>query len=584
MIISFNCRYFSFSRKYILLPVLLLAFYSFAFAQTSINFTIPDSLKLKTYDELTTAFAADRNDSINRNLYAKTYIAKATKDRDSLRMAMGYELMGFIYYKDYPKSFVFYNKAIEVSENLGNLRYPAILYTYKGAVLSTDGKHKEALENHLKAIEYAELNNNKELLYVNKHNIGILKTHLELYDEALQIFKECYIYELYNKERDEEDFMYSHFSLADVYTATHELDSAIKYNIQGKKLALKLKNNDIQTLFSLNRGIIYFHQKKYKKSTELLENAIDSLHDSREKLTIINGLYHMAKSYDSLHQKDKAILNYKKVDSLFNKHPYHISSVIMNTYKALYTHYKTINDKENEAVYINKALLAHDTHKKDYQKISNKIIKTFDRRKLLEKQKELNKALSQKDKKYTTFIILAFIVFAIFIFTLLIFYIKQRNTKKRFHEFVEHQKRKASEIATEKTTPAINKNTKDIGLAEDVIDQLLNSLENFETAHTYIQSDITLPSLSKRFKTNSAYLSKVINTYKNKKFAEYLNDLRVAYAIEKIQSDKHFRLYTIKAIALEVGFNNSQSFARAFKRKTNIKPSDFIRQLEETKI
>ena len=121
---------------------------------------------------------------------------------------------------------------------------------------------------------------------------------------------------------------------------------------------------------------------------------------------------------------------------------------------------------------------------------------------------------------------------------------------------------------------------KKIGLAKDVIDQILGALEDFESKKLFIRPDITLPSLSKKFKTNSAYLSKVVNTYKDKKFAEYLNDLRVEYAIEKMQTDKNYRLYTIKAIALEVGFNNSQSFARAFKRKTGIKPSDFISQLE----
>ncbi|MGH1385899.1 helix-turn-helix domain-containing protein [Kordia sp.] len=576
MMTKFTQKYFSFTLANTLLSSIFFFFCAFSFAQQEFKFSIPDSLQSKSYKELKAAFDADRKDSIRRFIYAKSYIAKATKANIPLEMTKGYELLGFAYDHNYKKSFTFYDKAIEISKDLKNMRYPAILYTYKGAILSEKGNYKDALENHLKAIEYAETNNNIELVYVNKHNIGILKRHLELYDEALQIYKECYEYELNNPNRDELDFLNSHFSIADIYIETQAIDSAIIYNNKGYNLALKSNDPLILQIFTLNKGIIFFHQKKYPEAIKLIKNSMSILEGNIEKRVVINGLFHIAKAYDSLQQKEDAILHYRKVDSVFTAHPYNISSNIMNTYKALYSYYKTKKDKANEILFIEKALLASDINKKDYRTLSNKIIKTFDRRKLIEKQKKLNEALNRKDKKYVTFKIIALIVFCIFIFALTAFYTKQRQIKKRFQEFVRNHE-KAIETPKQ-PIKIVNEEATEIGLGKDVIDQLLTSLNNFEVKHAYIKPDITLPSLSKRFKTNSAYLSKVINTYKNKKFAEYLNDLRIDYAIDKIQTDKHFRLYTIKAIALEVGFNNSQSFARAFKRKTNIQPSDFIKQ------
>ncbi|WP_298508528.1 helix-turn-helix domain-containing protein [uncultured Kordia sp.] len=561
-----------------MLPSTLLLFCAVSFAQEGFEFVIPDSLQSKSYKELRAAFNSDRKDSIRRFVYAKSYVAKATKNNNRLEMTKGYELLGFAHNHNYKKSFIFYDKAIETSKDLKNARYPAILFTYKGAIFSEKGNYKDALENHLKAIEYAEANNNVELVYVNKHNIGILKRHLELYDEALNIFKECYDYELNDPNRDEFDFLHSHFSLADIYIETRVLDSAVKYNIAGHHLAQKLDKQYIKP-FILNEGIINFHQRKYRKTIALINSVIDSLGEDIPKRVIMNGLFYTAKAYDSLQEKEKAIRYYRKVDSVFTMHPYNFSMNLMESYKALSSYYKTINDQVNEVTYIEKALLAYDAHNEDYRSLSNKIIKTFDRRDLLEKQKELNEALNRKDKKYTTFMIIFWIVFIVFMLALAAFYIKQRQIKKRFQEFVKNHEK--TQKTKKKPIEIANEEVQKIGLADDIIDHLLSSLNNFETEHTYIKSDITLPSLSKQFKTNSAYLSKVINTYKNKKFAEYLNDLRVDYAIEKIQSDKHFHLYTIKAIALEVGFNNSQSFARAFKRKTGIKPSDFIRQLEK---
>ncbi len=574
---------FSFLWKKALFPSIFLLSCIFSFAQEVPELTIADSLQSKTYEDLKAAFASDKKDSIGRLIYAKTYLAKALKDEDSLRMAKAYELLGFLYLDEYPKSFVYYDKAIAISKDLGDKRYPAILYTYKGAVLSTDGKYEEALENHLIAMEYSEANGNEELLYVNKHNIGILKKHLELYEDALQIFQECYAYEFKNPDRDEYDFVFSHYSLADIYIKTHQLDSAKIYNTKGYSLALQLNQNRfIKDYFLVNEGIIEFYDKEYSKAIWRIQNAVDSLTNIRDKPILADGLFYIAKAYDSLQQQDKAIAYYKKVDSVFSKHPDFITSTLINTYKRLYSYYRTQNDPQNEALYIDKALAISDSSQVNYKSLSNRIIKTFDRRKLLQKQQELNKELNQKDKNYSTLKRISLAVVCIFIIVLLLFYTKQRQIKKRFQEFV--QQHEQAEKIPKKT---INVDTEDIhkiGLAKEVIDQILAALDDFESKNLFIESDITLPNLSKRFKTNSAYLSKVVNTYKNKKFAEYLNDLRVEYAIEKIQTDKQFRLYTIKAIALEVGFNNSQSFARAFKRKTGIKPSDFITQLESMNI
>ncbi|WP_114902386.1 helix-turn-helix domain-containing protein [Kordia sp. SMS9] len=581
MIIITIHEHLSFLWRNVLLSSIFIFSCAISFAQEISEFTIPDSLQSKTYEALITAFASDKKDSIGRLIYANTYFAKANKAKDTLEMTRGYELLAFAYAKDYPRSFVYYDKAIALSKDLKHKRYPAMLYTFKGAVLSTDGKYAKAMENHLKALEYADKNDNIELVYVNKHNIGLLKKYLELYDEALEIFKECYRYELNNENRKELDFALSHFSIAEIYIETKVLDSAIKYNTKGYQIALQQNFTDLKNLFLLNKGIIFYHQGKYAQAIQQINTAMDSLQHSREKLIIMNSFFHVAKSYDSLQKPAKAIVYYKKVDSVFTEHPHHISSTIMNTYKSLYNYYRSVNDKKNEMLYIEKALVTSNLNKKDYRTLSNKIIKTFDRRKLLQKQKELNKALNQKDKSYSVLKRVSLLVLCIFMIVLLAFYAKQRQIKKRFKEFVQQHEqtvrtpKKAANIDTE--------DVKKIGLAKEVIDQILAALDDFESKKLFIESDNTLPNLSKRFKTNSAYLSKVVNTYKNKKFAEYLNDLRIEHAIEKIQTDKQFRLYTIKAIALEVGFNNSQSFARAFKRKTGIKPSDFITQLESMK-
>ncbi len=84
------------------------------------------------------------------------------------------------------------------------------------------------------------------------------------------------------------------------------------------------------------------------------------------------------------------------------------------------------------------------------------------------------------------------------------------------------------------------------------------------------------------FNTNYKYLSKVINLYKEKRFPNYINDLRVVYAFTELKTNKKFRKYTIKAIAKECGFKSAESFSKCFYNKYRIYPSFYLKQLDKS--
>lgn len=94
-------------------------------------------------------------------------------------------------------------------------------------------------------------------------------------------------------------------------------------------------------------------------------------------------------------------------------------------------------------------------------------------------------------------------------------------------------------------------------------------------------TSINLNSLAKNMGTNSNYLSKIINFHKGDNFSTYLSDLRIEYTIEALQKQSKLREYTIKTIAHEVGFGNTESFTKAFYKKTGLYPSYFIKQLKK---
>ncbi len=156
------------------------------------------------------------------------------------------------------------------------------------------------------------------------------------------------------------------------------------------------------------------------------------------------------------------------------------------------------------------------------------------------------------------------------------YYYKQYLYKKRFLQLLD-----AKTIKNGKPSINKDKNTITPAISQEALEHLLTQLELFEQKEGYLKTNINAKDLAKSFDSNSSYLSMVVNTYKEKSFSQYINDLRIDFAIKRLRSDATFRKYTIKAIAQELGFNSSESFAKKFYKKTGIYPSYFVKKLEE---
>ncbi|WP_282088336.1 helix-turn-helix domain-containing protein [Aquimarina algiphila] len=109
----------------------------------------------------------------------------------------------------------------------------------------------------------------------------------------------------------------------------------------------------------------------------------------------------------------------------------------------------------------------------------------------------------------------------------------------------------------------------------------MDKLQVFEEKQGYLKQGLNAKDLAKSFGSNASYLSKVVNTFKEKNFTSYINDLRIDFVVTKLKEDRIFRKYTVKAIAQDIGFNNAEAFAKAFYKKTGIYPSYFIKELEK---
>jgi AraC-like DNA-binding protein len=111
--------------------------------------------------------------------------------------------------------------------------------------------------------------------------------------------------------------------------------------------------------------------------------------------------------------------------------------------------------------------------------------------------------------------------------------------------------------------------------------RILDKLEEFEEGDLFVDSKMSLAYLASYLGTNTITLSKIINTYKEMNFNDYINGLRIRYIIEKIKNEPKFEQYKISYLAEVSGFSSHSIFSKAFKKSTGVTPSQFLDYLKD---
>src|SRR5690606_594338 len=120
----------------------------------------------------------------------------------------------------------------------------------------------------------------------------------------------------------------------------------------------------------------------------------------------------------------------------------------------------------------------------------------------------------------------------------------QQNNQKLHSQYEELLRENHQNRPYKKMAISPKKAVKEI--PENIIEDLLTRLDKFEQNHEFLNKNIDLKSMADKFKTNTTYLSKVVNTYKKRNFNSYLNKLRINYMIELLKKEPKFRNFTIE--------------------------------------
>ena len=105
-----------------------------------------------------------------------------------------------------------------------------------------------------------------------------------------------------------------------------------------------------------------------------------------------------------------------------------------------------------------------------------------------------------------------------------------------------------------------------------------NLLYLFAVEKIYKENNISLDMVAQRLNTTRHNTSQIINEHFNISFHEFVNTYRIKEAKQLLLHDKPQKLNIIN-IAYEVGYNNKVTFNKAFKKNTQLTPSQYQKNI-----
>ena len=511
------------------------------------------------------------DDTLTAKQIAFSYIKKAKTDKNNLELARGYEQLAYV--SPFSEALKYIDTTIALTQNSNHIDYPAVGYLYKSYYQFYNEAYEESLQNAILGYQSAKQKKNLEQQIAALNGISAINRLWGDHHKSLET--EFLALELVSQNKNSEDatinFLTTLRGIGSSYVRLKQPDSAIFYFKKGITEALKVNDSVWYYDFVSRSGEALYIKGDYIAALDSLNKGRDSRISSANSYATYN--YYVGSIYYQQGNKEKGIGYFEKADSI-----YEVNNILYpeltQVYNNLVNHYRAEGNQEKQLKYLDK-LVAVDERidiKRNY--VRDKTDKDYVIPSLLEEKEALIKGLKKQNVISNNKTLWAIALLGLSVIVLFYFFNRQRIYKKRFENLISNQQDEVTKVSEKEIA-------KPTDISEEIIEEILTSLDRFEAKKEYLSQDISLNELAKTFGTNSTYLSKVINLKKDKNFSNYINDLRIEFTLRELKRNPKFKKYTIKAIANESGFKSAESFSKTFYKKHGIYPSYYLKKLRD---
>lgn len=599
-------------NKNIIVVLFLLLFNLFAYSQNQ-NINYEDSIKKYFY-----------NDPLKAKLFTHGQLkfGNIEKNKDKSKKVIAYcylaDFSNILNQKD--SALYYFDKAYTEAKKINNSNLEIIVTMNKADYYFNQNDYDAAIITYNSSIDLAkEINDYYGLAYLTLKKGDIL-FELEKYDEALLIYKESlesgYLKDINNQ-------LNIKLGLARTYIKQKKPEKALVFIKPSIKEAKEKKLKEHEILFLTLLSDYYIDKKKFSEATSALNESL-VLANITHNLNTIN--YVTIKLSKLLTLQNKHIEAISLLNTIIDSKESKISKeALSEIYYVLAENYKSNNEIEKSNEYFSLFIA-------NYKQLGQKKIDTIDHLNKIEISEIEKREADQLNQKK----ILFYIIGALLLIVVIILIIKKKEKKdeqlkfeillNKINKFENEKLLQTKQINDEidilsldsiEETKYLNPDVEDdlfsiqleeseivsipyeeidsiesedeenleiisqLNIKDETITEILEKLIRLEEKNAFLQQDFTLHKVAKRLRTNTAYLSKIVNTELNKSFSTYVNELRINYIIVELKNNSKLRSYSIKAIGEEIGYKSPESFTKYFKIATGISPSVYIKKINK---
>jgi AraC-like DNA-binding protein len=114
---------------------------------------------------------------------------------------------------------------------------------------------------------------------------------------------------------------------------------------------------------------------------------------------------------------------------------------------------------------------------------------------------------------------------------------------------------------------------KTYNICEEELSQIVMRVNNYlSTNKRYLDCDYTVGQLSEELGVEKIKLTQAFNLYLNRNFYSLVNEMRVQYAKQLLETTGELNM---TVIGIESGFKNKSTFYKYFKEHYQVSPGDY---------
>lgn len=534
-----------------------------------------DAQSSLNYEELREKYMSFAENDVLAFKYLQPFIQKAKKEQNYAQLSRGY--LDAINFTGNDK-IIYADSAIHAAKLTSKNDVIARAYMFKGSTYYfNQKKYQKALNEYIKAYKYAEKIQDHYLKNKIEYHLAIVKGYLGYNEEAIELLDNCIQY----FENEYKDNTHSNIKFNNQKGYLNSIHQSINFNYNLNNLSrvdslinVGLSHTPSTDEFQLEqsyfykwKGIQLYNQKKYVDALYYLKKSLYGLKDTNDFAQIAVIHYYIGNSLIESGNKELGYNFLNKIDSNFNKNNFLLPE-LRKSYEILITHYRQTNNLEKQLYYTNQLLKADEYFMSDFRYLSQKISKEYDTHNL---RREKESLVSQNKWSSNALIISIGLIVALLV-SLFLQYRKNKKIKENYIKLIQKLEEGSHVVQLKPATKPVSNSIQGSELAKEI----LQKLAFFETNEKFLASDLTQAKLASMLKTNTAYLSQIINENKGMNFNQYINTLRINYITRLLYQDKVYLNHSIEALAEKAGFSSRQVFSNVFYKINNIRPKDFI--------